>query len=114
MSFTQNKFDKAVWETVLSIAPGHVMSYGQVARIAGYARHARMVSKAMSRSATPLPWHRVVKSNRRLAFEVGSEPYNRQKDLLEKEGVKVINGRVIALEPGEPVDLDKLLWDPFS
>jgi len=112
MSSSQRKFDKAIWKTVSGIAAGHVMSYGEVARTAGFPRHARLVSKAMCRSATALPWHRVVRSNRTLAFEVGSEPYNKQKELLEKEGVQIINRKVIPPEPDETVDLDKLLWGP--
>ncbi len=88
------------------------MSYGQVARIAGYPRHARMVSKAMSRSSEPLPWHRVVKSDRTLAFEDGSEAYNKQRDLLQKEGVQFINGIVVPLDADEAKDLDELLWGP--
>ena len=109
---SQNKFDKAVWKTVSGIAAGQVMSYGEVARAAGFPRHARMVSKAMCRSATTLPWYRVVRSDRTLAFEPGSEAYNRQKGLLEKEGIQIINGKVIPLESDETVDLDKLLWGP--
>ena len=112
MPFSQRIFDKAIWDTVSSIEPGHVMSYGEVARAAGFPRHARMVSKAMSRSATPLPWHRVVKSDRTLAFEVGSEAYSKQKGLLEQEGVQLINGKVVPLEPDETADLDRLLWGP--
>jgi methylated-DNA-protein-cysteine methyltransferase-like protein len=90
------------------------MSYGLVARIAGYPRHARMVSKAMSRSAEPLPWHRVVKSDHTLAFEVGSEAYNKQKDLLEKEGAKFIGGKVVPLVSDEGRCLDELLWGPLE
>ena len=88
------------------------MSYGQVARIAGYPHHARMVSKAMSRSAESLPWYRVVKSDRTLAFETGSEAYNKQKELLEKEGVQFIGGKVVPLDSDEAEDLDELLWGP--
>lgn len=88
------------------------MSYGEVARAAGFPRHARMVSKAMSRSASELPWHRVVKSDRTLAFAPDSKAYNKQKGLLEKEGVQIINGKVIPLETNETLDLDKLLWGP--
>ena len=106
------KFDKAIWKTVSSIKSGRVMSYGQVARIAGYPRHARMVSKAMSRSAEPLPWYRVVRSDCTLAFEVDSEAYNKQKSLLEKEGVQFIDGKVIPLDSDEGKDLDELLWGP--
>jgi methylated-DNA-protein-cysteine methyltransferase-like protein len=71
-----------------------------------------MVSKAMSRCSTPLPWHRVIKSDRTLAFDAGSEPYRKQKALLEKEGVHLLNGKVVPPEPAEPLDLDKLLWGP--
>ena len=88
------------------------MSYGAVARAAGFPRHARMVSKAMCRSAEPLPWYRVVRSDRTLAFEVGSEAYNKQKELLEQEGVKIVNGKVVAHASAETVDLDRLLWGP--
>ena len=107
-----NNFDKAIWQTVSRIASGQVMSYGEVARAAGYPRHARMVSKAMSRSAEPLPWYRVVRSDRTLAFEPGSDAYNKQQALLENEGVQFINGKVIAVESDEANDLDKLLWGP--
>ena len=88
------------------------MSYGQVARIAGYPRHARMVSKAMSRSVDSLPWYRVIKSDRTLAFEPGSDAYNKQQALLENEGVQFINGKVIEVESDEDKDLDELLWGP--
>ena len=88
------------------------MGYGEVARAAGYPRHARMVSKAMSRSSTPLPWYRVVRSDRTLAFETGSAPYNKQKALLEKEGVKFRKGKAVPIETDGIEDLDKLLWGP--
>lgn len=108
----KNIFDKAIWQTVGRIACGRVMSYGEVARASGYPRHARMVSKAMSRSTEPLPWYRVVRSDRTLAFEAGSEPYNLQQELLEKEGVHIINGKAVPVDSDENEDLDELLWGP--
>jgi len=110
MSAFQFKFDMAIWKMVSSIKSGQVMSYGQVARAAGFPRHARMVSKAMSRTTESLPWYRVIKSDRSLAFEVGSEVYNKQKDLLEKEGVNFIAGKVVPLDSEVAKDLDELLW----
>ncbi len=107
-----NNFDKAIWKTVSRIASGQVMAYGEVARAAGYPRHARMVSNAMSRSAESLPWYRVVRSDRTLAFEPGSDAYNKQQALLEDEGVQFINGKVIEVESDEAKDLDKILWGP--
>jgi methylated-DNA-protein-cysteine methyltransferase-like protein len=88
------------------------MAYGEVARAAGYPRHARMVSKAMSRSAEPLPWYRVVRSDRRLAFEAGSAAYDKQRVLLENEGVQFIDGKVVPLDSDDEKDLDEMLWGP--
>ena len=88
------------------------MSYGQVAHAAGFPRHSRMVSKAMSRSPEPLPWFRVIRSNSTLAFDVGSEAYNRQRVLLEKEGVCFVGNKVVPAESDETTGLDALLWGP--
>ena len=112
MPYSQKSFDEAIWKIVASIPAGQVMGYGEVARAAGFPRHSRMVSKAMSRSPTPLPWYRVVRSNRTLAFEPGSKPYLKQKGLLEKEGVQILKGKIIATAHREELDLDKLLWGP--
>ena len=106
-----DKFDKAVWKVVASIPVGRVMSYGEVARSAGFPKHARMVSKAMSRSKEALPWFRVVRSNRTLAFDTDTHAYKKQAHLLEKEGVKITNGKVIPLQSDDDASLDKLLWD---
>ena len=114
MRFPQNKFDESIWEVVSKIASGCVMSYGEVARVAGFPRHARMVSKAMSRSIAPLPWHRVIRSDRTIAFKVGSEAYSEQKSLLENEGSQLIDGKVVALKSDDVVDLDRLFWGPES
>ena len=110
MSVSENKFDHAIWTIVANIETGQVMSYGEVARAAGYPRHARMVSKAMSRSVNVLPWHRVVRSDRTLAFKVGGTQYIKQSDLLQKEGVQFSGGKVVQVEPAEAKDLDELIW----
>ena len=112
MTAFQEKFDKAIWETVSSIRPGRVMSYGQVARASGFPRHARMVSKAMSRSPVPLPWYRVIRSNYTLAFDVGGKAYKRQRSLLEKEGVRFVGNKVVPVETDDDTALDALLWGP--
>ena len=112
MPISQKKFDTAIWRVVSNISSGRVMGYGEVARAAGYPRHARMVSKAMSRSTEPLPWYRVVRSDRTLAFEVGSYAYKKQRCLLEKEGVQFTNGKVVPAYSDDDKDLDELLWGP--
>lgn len=112
MSEFRSKFDQAIWQTVAAIKPGQVMSYGQVARSAGFPRHARMVSKAMARSPEKLPWHRVIKSDFTLAFNTDSEAYTLQQGLLEKEGIYIISGKVIPTEQDSEKSLDELMWGP--
>ena len=110
MSVFQKKFDQSVWSVVSQIKVGRVMAYGEVARAAGYPRHARMVSKAMARSPDLLPWYRVVRSDRSLAFESGSDFYKKQAKLLEQESVIIKKGKVIPVESDEDTLLDELLW----
>jgi methylated-DNA-protein-cysteine methyltransferase related protein len=109
---SMHQFDQAVWKVVSGIPAGQVLGYGEVARAAGFPRHARMVSKAMGRSPEPLPWYRVVRSNRTLAFEVGGQAYKRQKELLEAEGVQVIGVKVTPVAVSDKDDLDSVLWGP--
>lgn len=112
MSQFQKQFDQAIWEIVSQISTGRVMSYGEVARAAGYPRHARMVSRAMGRSPSELPWHRVVKSDRTLAFAKGSDAYKKQSERLQCDGVKIIKGKVIPVKSDKNKVLDDLLWGP--
>lgn len=88
------------------------MSYGEVARAAGFPRHARMVSKAMSRSSKSLPWFRVVRADRTLAFAPHSEYFIKQKKLLSREGVLIKNGKVVPLQTDKNKLLDEVLWGP--
>lgn len=110
MTEFQREFDSKVWAVVCAIPPGSVMGYGEVARAAGFPRYSRMVSRAMSRSPKPLPWFRVVKSDRTLAFEPGSESYREQAQLLKQEGVR-FEGRKIIEQPRSD-NLDRILWGP--
>lgn len=110
MSEFQEKFDTAICKIVSQIPAGRVMAYGEVARAAGFPRHARMVSRAMSRSEEQLPWYRVVRSDRTLAFPDGSEYYRKQTDLLKREGVQIIKGKVIPKKSDEGKSLDEVLW----
>jgi methylated-DNA-protein-cysteine methyltransferase-like protein len=86
------------------------MGYGEVARAAGFPRYSRMVGAALGRSPDPLPWHRVVRSNRTLAFETGSPAYREQAELLKLEGVRFDGGKIIEAETDN--SLDRILWGP--
>ncbi len=81
---------------VLAIPPGHVASYGQVADMAGLGRQARFVGKALGKlpAGHSVPWFRVIRNTGQIAFPEGSEAFERQRSLLEEEGVEVVNGRI--------------------
>jgi len=110
MSRFRDKFDHRVWEVVASIPSGQVMGYGEVAKAAGFPRYSRMVSAALGRSLESLPWYRVVRSNRTLAFEPGSESYREQAQLLKLEGVRFDGLKIIEAETD--TSLDRILWGP--
>jgi len=86
------------------------MGYGEVARAAGFPRYSRMVGAALGRSPDPLPWFRVVRSNRTLAFEIGSSSYQEQAQLLKQEGVRFDGIKIIEVETDD--SLDQILWGP--
>lgn len=84
-----------IWLVVNQIPRGKVASYGQVAKLAelpGYARYVGYVMKNLPKG-TKLPWHRVVNSQGRLSFPRDSSSYQRQKSLLEKEGIVFVKGK---------------------
>lgn len=110
MNRFQAKFDHRVWEVVAAIPPGRVMGYGEVARAAGFPRYSRMVGAALGRSPEPLPWFRVVRSNRTLAFEEDSSAYREQAQLLKQEGVRFDGLKIIEVEVDD--SLDRMLWGP--
>ena len=110
MSRFRDKFDHRVWEVVASIPSGQVMGYGEVAKAAGFPRYSRMVSAAFGRSPEPLPWFRVVRSNRTLAFDPGTDSYREQSQLLKQEGVRFDGLKIIEAETDK--SLDRILWGP--
>lgn len=78
-------------ETVLKAIPkGRVLSYGEVAALAGLPKGARLVVRVLhARSEkSGLPWHRVLRKDGSIALPAG-EGFDLQKALLEAEGVKV-------------------------
>ncbi len=82
-------FTEAAMEVLNQLAPGEVVSYGEVAEQAGYPGAARAVGNLL-RDRDGLPWWRVVAADGRLA--PGHE--TRQARLLRAEGVVVRDGRV--------------------
>ena len=103
---------KAVWHVVNGIPRGHVLTYGEVARLAGMSRAARRVSQAMRRAprSMKLPWHRVINAQGKISIPEDSPSHQRQRDLLEREGVVFLNGKIDLERFGYQGALDQLLW----
>lgn len=104
---------KRILAAIRAIPKGQVAGYGEVARRAGLPGRARMVARLLSENEDrKLPWHRVLRSDGRIAFPEGSEGWREQSARLRGEGVIVENGRVrgqrAAATPEEA--LDAALW----
>jgi methylated-DNA-protein-cysteine methyltransferase-like protein len=96
---------------IRAIPHGQVAGYGEVAQRAGLPGRARLTARILSQNADPsLPWHRVLRSDGRIAFPDGSKAFREQSQRLRAEGVKVENGRV--RRPRKADDLDAALWGP--
>jgi methylated-DNA-protein-cysteine methyltransferase related protein len=84
-------FHRLVYRVVRRIPRGRVMTYGQVAAIAGRARAARAVGRALGALSGPLlhvvPWHRVVNAAGRCSRRKGAWD-EIQRERLEIEGVR--------------------------
>jgi methylated-DNA-protein-cysteine methyltransferase-like protein len=102
----------SVWKVVSEIPSGHVLTYGEVARLAGLPRAARRVSQALRRAPRDmeLPWHRVINSQGKISFPEDSSGWKRQKDKLEDEGVVFLKGKVNLEQFGYRGAVDRLVW----
>jgi methylated-DNA-protein-cysteine methyltransferase-like protein len=105
-------FVRNVWKVVGGIPKGHVLTYGEVARLAGRPNGARHVSQAMRLAPRKLsiPWHRVINAQGMIAIPEDSAGYRRQKDRLEREGVVFLNGKVDLVRYGYQGVVDRMLW----
>ena len=96
-----------IYDAVLLIPYGKVATYGQIAAMVGNRYYARAVGNALHINPAPdiIPCYRVVNSKGKLAasFAFGGE--DRQKQLLEAEGIEVADGKV---------DLKKYGFNPFA
>ena len=82
---TEIEFAKEVAEVVRSIPKGKVLTYGDVAALAGRPSHARQVGQILGNigMSSDVPCHRVVNSSGRTAPH-----WHAQQSLLESEGVE--------------------------
>ncbi|MGF2617796.1 MGMT family protein [Rossellomorea vietnamensis] len=97
-------FTEAVIRIIKSIPAGKVMTYGQIAGLAGSPRAARQVVRilhSMSRKHQ-LPWHRVINAKGRIALD--GESFEEQRLNLEMEGVET--------GPDGKINLGRFQWTP--
>ncbi|MET0231664.1 MAG: MGMT family protein [Rhodanobacteraceae bacterium] len=99
--------------TIRAIPEGSVSSYGEIATRAGLPGRARLVGHVLGVwQGEPLPWHRVLRSDGRIAFAPGSQSFRRQVRLLAAEGVLVVDRKVDLAAHGWDRNLDHALWAP--
>ena len=98
-------FYERVYEVAKQIPYGRVTSYGAIASYLGAAKSARMVGYAMNGSvAKNVPAHRVVNRKGLLTGKQHFEGTNLMQQLLESEGIQVIDNQI--------QNLDKVFWEP--
>ena len=88
-----------IYSVVEEIPEGSVATYGQIAKLIGRPKNARLVGRALKQAGMygDFPCHRVVNSKGRL-----TPGWEEQADLLEREGVK--------MKDAWHVDLKKHQW----
>ncbi len=102
----ENFFEK-VYELVKRIPEGRVTTYGAIAECLGIKSSARAVGWALNKSFSSkefIPAHRVVNRNGKLTGKMHFPSPGMMKELLESEGIRVVNDTV--------VDFEKVFWRP--
>ncbi|RDK88850.1 MGMT family protein [Marinirhabdus gelatinilytica] len=102
----KNFFEK-VYKVAVKIPYGRVTSYGAIAKYLGAAGSARMVGWAMNATGKHpnVPAHRVVNRKGLLTGKHHFKGTNLMQQLLESEGVVVVDNQV--------QDFESLFWDPM-
>lgn len=100
-------FFEKVYQVSRAIPYGRVTSYGAIANYLGAAKSARMVGWAMNNSnKKDVPAHRVVNRNGLLTGKHHFQGTNLMQQLLENEGIEVIDNKI--------KNFEKFFWDPMK
>lgn len=104
----EENFFERVYDVARKIPFGRVTSYGAIAKYLGAARSARMVGWAMNSSSKheDVFAHRVVNKKGLLTGKHHFEGTNLMQQLLENEGIVVIENQI--------QELEKVFWDPMK
>lgn len=95
---------RQILQVIALIPYGKVATYGQIAKLAGLPKHARLVGYVLKNmdADTEIPWHRVINSQGKISLiEVNLQGENIQCLKLLAEGVVVI---------GDKINLKKYQW----
>ena len=99
-----SSFSQQVYDIVAQIPPGKVSSYGQIARILGRPRGARLVGYAMAIAPEGLPCHRVLRKDGSLPPGELFGGIHIWRAVLESEGISFL--------PDGRVDMEQHSWLP--
>lgn len=88
------RLEESVLATVGGIAPGEVMTYGEVAEVAGFPGRARAVGRILAETEADVPWWRVVGAGDRI---VSPDP-GTQATRLRQEGHRIVGDRIRPLD----------------
>lgn len=99
-----SKFSHTIYQTLCTVPRGKVVTYGQLAELAGYPLAARAVGGCMAKNpnAPIVPCHRVVAADGSLHGYSGEGGLAKKRALLENEGVVFV---------GEKVDLGQCRYE---
>ena len=104
----REQLQQAVYEIVKLIPQGRVTSYGAIAKAIGFPNLSRMVGRIMSQCDSEInhiPAHRVVNNSGILSAKDAFGVPGKMQQLLESEGVMVINDRI--------QNWKKVFWNPL-
>tara|TARA_R110001606_G_scaffold86339_1_gene195266 strand:- start:54553 stop:54885 length:333 start_codon:yes stop_codon:yes gene_type:complete len=107
MEKSDNFFDK-VYDVVRLIPFGRVTSYGAIGAYLGAAKSARMVGWAMNKAHNleDVPAHRVVNKKGLLTGKHHFDGTNLMQQLLENEGIVVVDNQI--------QNLENVFWHPID
>jgi methylated-DNA-[protein]-cysteine S-methyltransferase len=92
MAAAKKTFSRKVYEIAAKIPAGQVLSYKEVARLAGSPRAYRAVGNILNKNHDPaVPCHRVVRSDGKTGGYNRGE--GKKKEILEKERQGLLKGR---------------------
>lgn len=104
-------FKERVLEIVQLIPHGRVLSYGDVATLAGHARAARAVGTLLKHNGQDVPWQRVVNTQLRISGGGRGGRAFQQRTLLQAEGLEFSDtGRITTPDARWPLEE---AWDAW-